>query len=107
MGKSLAQTMQREVRRVKPRAEDAEDATGAKKRMRIEPQGTDCHNRSLTMTENQIGKRILDLAFEIHIELGLTQLRLANLRLGYLINFGEEHLKDGIKRLANRLKETA
>jgi GxxExxY protein len=129
------------------------------------------------MTENQIGKRILDLAFEIHTELGpglletvyevvlahelrgigmeverqkpvpiiyrgihfdegfradlivenkvivelksiealqrvhakqvLTQLRLANLRLGYLINFGEEHLKDGIKRLANRLKETA
>jgi GxxExxY protein len=128
------------------------------------------------MTENQIGKRILDLAFEIHTELGLglletvyevilahelrglgmeverqkpvpiiyrgihfdegfradlivenkvvvelksiealqrvhakqvlTQLRLANLRLGYLINLGEEHLKDGIKRLANRLKET-
>jgi hypothetical protein len=27
------------------------------------------------------------------------------LRLGYLINFGQEHLKDGIKRLANRLVE--
>jgi GxxExxY protein len=35
----------------------------------------------------------------------LTQLRLTNLRLGYLINFGEEHLKHGIKRLANRLAE--
>ena len=127
------------------------------------------------MTENQLGKRILDLAFEIHTELGpglletvyevvlthelrrigmtverqkpvpityrgihfdegfradlivenkvivelksvealqpvhakqvLTQLRLTNLRLGYLINFGEEHLKLGIKRLANRLVE--
>jgi GxxExxY protein len=127
------------------------------------------------MTENQLGKRILDLAFEIHTELGpglletvyevvlahelrgigmeverqkpipinyrgmqfdegfradlivenkvivelksveslqpvhakqvLTPLRLTDLRLGYLINFGEEHLKDGIKRLANRLAE--
>jgi GxxExxY protein len=127
------------------------------------------------MTENELGKRILDFAFEIHTELGpglletvyevvlahelreigmeverqkpipityrgihfdegfradlivenkvivelksveslqpvhakqvLTQLRLADLRLGYLINFGEEHLKHGIKRLANRLSE--
>ena len=127
------------------------------------------------MTENELGKRILDFAFEIHTELGpglletvyevvlahelreigleverqkpvpityrgiqfdegfradlivenkvivelksveslqpvhakqvLTQLRLADLRLGYLINFGEEHLKHGIKRLANRLAE--
>jgi GxxExxY protein len=133
----------------------------------------DCYNRGLDMTENQLGKRILDFAFEIHTELGpgllesvyevvlahelrgigleverqkpvpiiyrglsfdegfradlivenkvivelksvealervhakqvLTQLRLTNLRLGYLINFGEEHLKDGIKRLVNRL----
>jgi len=54
------------------------------------------------MTENQIGKRILDLAFEnkvivelksiealqrVHAKQVLTQLRLANLRLGYLINF--------------------
>ena len=128
------------------------------------------------MTENQLGKRILDFAFEIHTELGpglletvyevvlahelrgigcleverqkpvpivyrglsfdegfradlivenkvivelksvealervhakqvLTQLRLTNLRLGYLINFGQERLKDGTKRLANRLVE--
>ena len=127
------------------------------------------------MTENELGKRILDFAFEIHTELGpglletvyevvlahelreigleverqkpvpityrgiqfdegfradlivenkvivelksveslqpvhakqvLTQLRLADLRLGYLINFGEEHLKHGVKRLANRLAE--
>jgi hypothetical protein len=31
----------------------------------------------------------------------LTQLRLANIRLGLLINFGEEHLKNGIKRIIN------
>lgn len=35
----------------------------------------------------------------------LTQLRLANLRLGLLINFGEEHLKNGIKRVVNGLPE--
>ncbi|MBX7134610.1 MAG: GxxExxY protein [Fimbriimonadaceae bacterium] len=33
----------------------------------------------------------------------LTYLRLSDLRLGILINFGEEHLKDGIKRVVNRL----
>lgn len=33
----------------------------------------------------------------------LTYLRAMNLRLGVLINFGEEHLKDGIKRVANKL----
>jgi GxxExxY protein len=31
----------------------------------------------------------------------LTYLRLAKLRLGYLVNFGEPHLKTGIKRLVN------
>ena len=36
----------------------------------------------------------------------LTQLRLTGLRLGYLINFGEEHLKRGIRRLANKLPES-
>jgi PD-(D/E)XK nuclease superfamily protein len=41
----------------------------------------------------------------VHAKQVLTQLRLTNLRLGYLINFGEEHLKHGIKRLANRLAE--
>ena len=158
-----------------PRAEDAEDATKGR--------GSECGlslkrtvaTTRLIMTENQLGKRILDFAFEIHTELGpglletvyevvlahelrgigleverqkpvpivyrglsfdegfraalivenkvivelksvealervhakqvLMQLRLTNLRLGYLINFGQERLKDGIKRLANRLVE--
>ena len=31
----------------------------------------------------------------------LTYLRLMDLRLGLLINFGSAHLKDGIKRIAN------
>lgn len=41
----------------------------------------------------------------VHGKQLLTQLRLANLRLGLLINFGEEHLKNGIKRVVNGLPE--
>ncbi|MGZ4982807.1 MAG: GxxExxY protein [Chthoniobacterales bacterium] len=41
----------------------------------------------------------------IHAKQVLTQLRLANLKLGLLINFGEEHLKNGIKRIANGLRD--
>lgn len=36
----------------------------------------------------------------------LSHLRLADLRLGPLIKFGEEHLKNGIKRVVNGLAET-
>src|SRR6266481_3999546 len=37
----------------------------------------------------------------IHAKQVLTQLRLSGLKLGLLINFGEAHLKDGIKRIIN------
>jgi len=37
----------------------------------------------------------------IHAKQLLTQLRLTGLKLGLLINFGEEHLKNGIKRIIN------
>lgn len=36
----------------------------------------------------------------------LSYLRLADLRLGLLLNFGEESLKNGIKRIANGMMET-
>jgi len=39
----------------------------------------------------------------VHGKQVLTQLRLSGHRLGLLINFGEVHLKDGIKRVANGL----
>jgi GxxExxY protein len=35
----------------------------------------------------------------------LTYLRLADKRLGYLLNFGEVLMKNGITRIANRLSE--
>ena len=37
----------------------------------------------------------------LHAKQVLTQLRLSGLKLGLLINFGEVHLKNGIKRLIN------
>lgn len=37
----------------------------------------------------------------LHAKQLLTQLRMSGLKLGLLINFGEAHLKNGIKRLIN------
>ena len=37
----------------------------------------------------------------VHAKQLLTQLRLSDLKLGLLINFGEAHLKNGIKRVIN------
>jgi GxxExxY protein len=41
----------------------------------------------------------------VHSKQLLTYLRLANKRLGLLINFGEELIKNGIKRVVNQLEE--
>ena len=41
----------------------------------------------------------------VHKKQLLTYIKLANLHLGLLINFGEERIKDGITRLVNRLPE--
>jgi GxxExxY protein len=42
----------------------------------------------------------------VHAKQVLTQLRLSGLKLGLLINFGEAHIKNGIKRIINgRLDE--
>ena len=37
----------------------------------------------------------------VHAKQLLTQLRLSGLKLGLLVNFGEAHLRNGIKRLIN------
>ena len=39
----------------------------------------------------------------VHLKQVLTHLRLTGLKLGLLINFNEELLKNGIKRIANNL----
>ncbi len=41
----------------------------------------------------------------VHKKQLLTYLRLANKRLGLLINFGEALIKDGITRIVNRLSD--
>jgi GxxExxY protein len=41
----------------------------------------------------------------VHKKQLLTYLRLADKRLGLLINFGDELIKDGITRIVNRLPE--
>ncbi len=43
----------------------------------------------------------LEALSAIHAKQLLTQLRLSGLKLGLLINFGEAHLKNGIKRIIN------
>lgn len=42
----------------------------------------------------------------VHAKQLLTYLRLTDLRLGLLINFGASLIKDGIKRVVNRLDES-
>ncbi len=41
----------------------------------------------------------------VHKKQLLTYLRLADKRLGLLVNFGAERIKDGITRVVNRLQE--
>jgi len=41
----------------------------------------------------------------VHAKQVLTQLRLSERKLGFLMNFGEVHLKNGLKRIVNRLPE--
>jgi GxxExxY protein len=42
---------------------------------------------------------------DIHIAQVLTYLKLSNRKLGLLINFNVKQLKDGIKRLVNKLAD--
>jgi GxxExxY protein len=43
----------------------------------------------------------VEVLLPVHAKQLLTQLRLSGLKLGLLINFGEAHLKNGIKRVIN------
>lgn len=47
----------------------------------------------------------LEAVARVHAKQLGTQLRMSGCRLGLLINFGEVHLKDGIKRIVNGLSE--
>jgi GxxExxY protein len=47
----------------------------------------------------------IECVIAVHKKILLTYLRLANKRLGLLINFGSELIKDGISRVVNGLPE--
>ena len=47
----------------------------------------------------------VEMLKRVHKKQVLTYLRLANIRLGRLINFGAELIRDGITRLVNGLEE--
>jgi GxxExxY protein len=47
----------------------------------------------------------IETVVPVHLKTLLTYLRLADKRLGLLLNFGEEVLKDGIHRVANGLED--
>src|SRR5690606_22283721 len=47
--------------------------------------------------------KAVDTLNNIHLAQILTYLKLSNLRLGFLINFNTERLKDGIRRVVNNL----
>ena len=47
----------------------------------------------------------LEQIHQVHKKQLLTYLRLSDKRLGLLINFGEELIRDGVSRVVNGLKE--
>ncbi|NBD37894.1 MAG: hypothetical protein GVY10_04920 [Verrucomicrobia bacterium] len=59
------------------------------------------------MTEDEIGGFVVECAIKVHRETVhrvhkkelLTYLKLADLRIGYLLNFGAPLMKDGICRI--------
>ena len=53
------------------------------------------------MNENAIGKIVVERVSRAHKKQVLTYLRLTGMKLGYLLNFGEELMKDGIARVLN------
>jgi GxxExxY protein len=47
----------------------------------------------------------VEVTAPVHKKQLLTYLRLSDIKLGLLINFGSSLIKDGITRVANNLKE--
>jgi GxxExxY protein len=65
----------------------------------------ECGYRVDLLVENKLiveVKSVESLA-DIHLAQVLTYLRLADLRLGLLLNFNVLHMKDGIRRVVNNL----
>ena len=65
----------------------------------------DCGYRIDILVEHKVVIEIksVEALNEIHLAQTLTYMKLGNYRLGLLINFNVVLLKNGIKRIANRL----
>jgi len=63
--------------------------------------------RADLIVENKVIVEIksLEVILRVHKKQLLTYLRLADKRLGLLINFGSAMMRDGISRIVNRLEE--
>ena len=65
----------------------------------------DCGYRADLIVENKLILEVksVDALSDLHLAQILTYLKLANVKLGLLINFNVLRLKDGIRRVANKL----
>lgn len=65
----------------------------------------DCGYRIDLLIENKlvIELKSVDALNDIHLAQTLTYLKLGNFKLGLLMNFNVQHLKNGIKRVVNGL----
>ncbi|MDG2388601.1 MAG: GxxExxY protein [Planctomycetaceae bacterium] len=63
--------------------------------------------RADIIVENRviIELKSVEAVSRVHSKQALTYLKLLDYRLGYLVNFGSELIKDGITRVVNRLPE--
>jgi GxxExxY protein len=68
----------------------------------------ECGYRLDLVVENKIIIEVksVEAISDLHLAQVLTYLRLRDSRLGLLINFNVLHLKEGIKRIANRFVDT-
>jgi GxxExxY protein len=69
----------------------------------------DCDYRVDIMVERRLVLEIkaVEAIHDVHLAQVLTYLKLADLRLGLILNFHVLHLRDGIKRVVNRFDDSA
>lgn len=69
----------------------------------------DCGYRVDIMVERRLVLEIkaVEAIHDVHLAQVLTYLKLADLRLGLILNFHVLHLRDGIKRVVNRFDDSA
>lgn len=69
----------------------------------------DCGYRVDIMVERRLILEIkaVEAVNDVHLAQALTYLKLADLRLGLILNFHVVHLRNGIRRVVNRYEDSA